>query len=73
MILPSHELDKSLADQFASFFLNRINKIIDTFVPSGTENDVHPPFYPLKMAAYIPVSEDAVDILIGYSPTKSYL
>ena len=49
MTLPSHESDKSLADQFASFFLNKIKTIRDTFVPSGTENDVHPPSYPPKL------------------------
>ena len=39
MTLPSHESDKSLADQFASFF----KTIRDTFVSSGTDNGVHPP------------------------------
>ena len=36
MTLPSHESDMSLADQFASFFLNKIKAIRDTFIPSGT-------------------------------------
>ena len=48
MTLPSHESDK-LDDQFASFFSNKIKTIKDTFVPPGTENDVHPPSDPLKI------------------------
>ena len=44
MTLRSHNSDKSLADQFASFFSEKIRKIRDTctFVLSGTANDVHP-------------------------------
>ena len=43
---PSQEPDKSLADQFVSFFSYKIGKIRDTFVPSFTENDVDPPLDP---------------------------
>ena len=53
--LPSHESDKSLADQFASFFLNKIKTIRDTFVPSGTEYDVHPPSEPQKITTFTQV------------------
>ena len=62
--LSSHESDKSLVDQFASFFLNKIKTIRDTFVPSGTENDVNPPSDPQKIAAFTQVSEDTVDKII---------
>ena len=47
--LPSHESEKSLPDQFASSFSNKIKKIRDTFAPSGTENEVHSPSDPLKI------------------------
>ena len=50
--LPPHESDKSLADQFASFFLNKIKTIRDTFAPSGTEKDVHPSSDPPKIIAF---------------------
>ena len=73
MTLPSHESDKPLADQFASFFLNKIKAIRETFVPSGTENDVHPPSDPPKVTAVTQVSEDTVDKIINDSPTKSCL
>ena len=43
MTLSCHESDKSLADQFSSFFMNQIKTIRETFLLSGTENDVHPP------------------------------
>ena len=46
MTFPSHESDNSLAEQFASFFLNKIKTIRDTFVSCGTEDDVHPPSDP---------------------------
>ena len=73
MTLPSHESDKSLADQFAFFFLNKIKTIRDTFIPSGTENDVPPPSDPLKITAFIQVSEDTADKIIRNSPIKSCL
>ena len=41
--LPSHESKKSLADQFASFILNKIKKIRDNFASTGPDNDIHPP------------------------------
>ena len=71
--LPSHECEKSLADQFASFFPNKIKKIRDTFTPSGTENDVNPPSDPPKITVFRQVSEEAVDKIIKTSPTKSCL
>ena len=70
--LPSHESEKSLADQFASFFSNKIKKIRDTFAPSGTEYEVHPPDPP-KISVLRQLSEDAVDKIIKTSPTKSSL
>ena len=73
MNLSSHESEKSLADQFASFFSNKIKKIRDTFIPSGTENEVHPPSDPPKITVFTQVSEDAVGKIIKTSPTKSCL
>ena len=61
MTLLSHESEKSLADQFASFFLNKMKKIRDTFASSGTENEDSE------------VWEDAVDKIIKIPPTKSCL
>ena len=65
--LPSHESQK-----LASFFSNEIKKIKDTFVPSGTANEVHPPDPP-KITAFSQVSEEDVDKIIKTSPTKSCL
>ena len=59
--LPSHKSDKSLADQFAYNFLNKITKIRDTFATSGTKNDVHRPFDPPIITAFTHVSEYVVD------------
>ena len=69
--LPSHKSEKSLADQFASFFSNKIKKIRDTFASSGTVNEVHPPSDPPKITAFSQVSEEDVDKIIRTSPTKS--
>ena len=63
----------SLADQFASFFTNKIKKIRDTFAPSGTEYEVHPPSDPPKITVFRNVSEDEVGKIIKSSPTKSCL
>ena len=71
--LPSHESKKSLADQFASFFSNKIKKIRDNFGSIGTENDIHPPSDPPKINVFRQVSEEAVDKIIKTSPTKSCL
>ena len=71
--LPSHESEKSLADQFASFFSNKIKKIRDTFPPSDTGNEVHPTSDPPKITVFRQVSEDDVDKIIKSSPTKSCL
>ena len=68
--LPSHEFKKSLADQFASFFSNKIKKIRDNFAPSATEYDVHPPSDPPKIAVFRQVSEEVVDKIMKTSPTK---
>ena len=48
MTLPPHDSDKALADQFASYFHNKIKTIIDTFIPSCIEMDVHPSSEPPK-------------------------
>ena len=59
--LPSHESDKSLADQFAFFLINlRILKVL-----------LSSPFNPSKIAAVARISEDAVNKIIRNSPTKS--
>ena len=73
MKLPPHECDKALADQFASFFHNKIKTIRDTFIPSGTEKDVHPSSDPPKITAFTEVPQDNVDKIIRNSPTKSCL
>ena len=52
---------------------DKIGKIRYTFVPSGTENDVHPPSDPPEITAFTQVSEDVVDKIIPNSPTKPYL
>ena len=64
--LPSHESKKSLADQFASFFSNKIKKIRDNFGSIGTENDIHPPSDPPKINVFRQVSEEAVDKIIHH-------
>ena len=71
--LPSHESKRSLADQFASFFSNKIKKIRDNFAPPGTEYDVHPSSDPSKITVFRQVSEEALDKIIRTSPTKSCL
>ena len=71
--LPSHESERSLAHQFASCFLNKIKKIRDTFIPSGTKNEVHPPSNPPKITVFSQVSEDGIGKIIKTSPTKSCL
>ena len=71
--LPPHESDKALADQFASFFHNKIKTIADTFIPSGTEKDVHPSSDPPKITAFTEVPHDTVDKIIRNSPMKSCL
>ena len=71
--LPSHKSEKSLANQFASFFSNKMKKIRDNFAPSGTEYDVHPPSDPPKTTVFRQVSEEVVDKIIKTSQRKSCL
>ena len=71
--LPSPESEKSLADQFASFFSNKIKKIRDNFAPSSTAYNVHPPLHPPKITVFRQVSEETVDKIIKKSRTKSCL
>ena len=71
--LPSHKSEKSLADQFDSFFSNKIKKIRDAFTPPGPETEVHPPSDPPKITVFRQVSEDALDKINKTSPTKSFL
>ena len=63
--------EKSLADQFASFFSNKIKNIRDNFTPSSTEDNVHPPSDPPKITGQ--VSEETFDKIIKTAPTKSCL
>ena len=70
VILPPHKSDKTLAEQFASFFHNKIKTIRDTFIPSGTEKDVRPSSDP-KITAFTEVPQDTVDKIIRNLPTKS--
>ena len=65
--------EKSLADQFASFFSNKIKTIRDNVSSIGTDNDIHPPSDPPKLNVFRQVSEEAVDKIIKTSPTKSCL
>ena len=44
----------------------------DIFIPSGTENDVHPP-KPPKITDFTRISEDAFDKIIRNSPKNSCL
>ena len=62
--LPPHESEKLLADQFASFFSNKIKKIRDNFASTGPGNDIHPPSDPPRINVFRQVSEEAVDKLI---------
>ena len=63
MTLASHESDKSLAGQFSSFFLNKTKTMRDTFVYSGTEDDVHTASGPPDITAF------TLDKIISNSPT----
>ena len=73
MTLPPHNSDKALADQFASYFHNKIKTIKDTFIPSGIEMDVHPSSDPPKITTFTEVTQDTVNKIIRNSPTKSCL
>ena len=57
----------------SSFFSTKIKKIRDTFSPSGTVNEVHPPSDPPKITVFRQVSEYAVDKIIKTSPSESCL
>ena len=71
--LPSHESDKQLANDFGSFFQNKILKIVDELDGRQTVNEamqqetIHPTF-----SKFHPISEDD-DVLnvIKESPSKS--
>ena len=73
MILLPHNSDKELANQFASYFHNKIKTIRDTFIPSGIEMDVHPSSDPPKITTFTQVNQDTVNKIIRNSPTKSCL
>ena len=73
MTLPPQESDKTLADQFTSFFHNKIKTIRKTVIPSGTEKDVCPYSDPPKITAFTEVPQDTVDKIIRNSPTKSFM
>ena len=73
MTFLSHESDKSLADQFGSFFLNKIKTISDTFSPLSLRMKFIFLFDPPKITALAQVSDDTVDKIIINSPTKSRL
>ena len=61
---------KSLADMFASFLTNKISKIRDTFLTSGSFNDASESAPP-AFNTFKPVTEDKVKKCINESPTKS--
>ena len=64
MTLPPHDSDKALANQFASYFHNKIKIIRDTFIPSGIKIDVHPSSDPPKITIFTQVTQDIVDKII---------
>ena len=68
--LPHHQSDKSLANQFASFFTQKNKRIRDTFLASTTT--VAPPMDLLpNLLCFCEVSENNVLKIIKNSPTKS--
>ena len=67
--LPPHQLDKSLADHFASYFNEKILKIRNSFVSSAGDTILRPPVF----SAFSPVTEDEISKIISNSPTKSCL
>ena len=73
MTLPPHDSDKSLENQFASYFHNKIKTIRDTFIPSGIKMDVHPSSDPPKINTFTEVTQETVDKIIRNLPTKSCL
>ena len=73
MTLPPHDSDKALANQFASYFHNKIKTIRDTFIPSRIKMDVYPSSDPPKITTFTQVTQDTVDKIIRNSPTKSCL
>ena len=72
MILPPHQSDKSLVNQFASFFTQKIKRIRDTFLASTT-TVVPPTDLPPNLSHFCEVSENDVLKIIKNSPNKSYL
>ena len=71
--LPTCESSKSLADRFATFFLNKIMKICESFSSSESCNMVHPSFDPPKLTVFTQVTQDEIGKIISKSPTKSCL
>ena len=72
MTLPPHQLEKSLANKFASFFNQKIKRIHDMF--SGSSTTVIPPKgTPPNLSRFSEVSKNEVLKVIKNSPTKSCL
>ena len=70
---PTCKSSKSFADHFATFFLNKIMKIRESFSSSESCNMVHPPFDPPKLTVFTQVTQDEIGKIISKSPTKSCL
>ena len=71
-VLPSHEYKKGLADQFFTFFSNKIAKIRNLFSSSDPFTLLPPPDV-LNFSCFKQVSKQEIRKLIMKSPTKSCL
>ena len=72
MTLPPHQSEQSLANQFLSFFTQKIKRICDMFTASSTA--ITPPMCtPPNLSHFNEVSENEVLKIIKNFPTKSYL
>ena len=70
--IPPHQSEKSLANKFASFFIQKIKSICDMFTSSST-TVIPPMFTPPNLSHFNEVLENKVLKIIKNSPTKSCL
>ena len=71
-VLPSHESKKGLADQFVTFFSDKIAKIRNSFSSSDSLTLPPPPDVP-NFSCFKQVSQEEIRKIIMKSPTKSCL
>ena len=71
-VLPSHESKKGLADQFVTFFSDKIAKIRNSFSSSDSFTLPPPPDVP-NFSCFKQVSQEEIRKIIMNSPTKSCL